>query len=653
MKKSTALPCLYSMPSFAATNGGSMGFIIGNTPEDCEKKCRECKNIIMCGSLCRSVSFALSATGCCAQHSATSLTPACCLSVHREGDLRLGKGSWTWVEDEADNFGKGSWRCFDTCVDDGFMSDVLGTEQDGQAFALEKLAGFGELDADDKKKVTERFEAAAAIKGEVDAAKKQERKENREAVKAAIAEKAAKKAEKDNAKKLARTAAKKGQLTVSSAGGSGLVPCTKCGEHISKANFAHECKKQPAHAMSFFGGAGAKSKSAVLAAAAAAAKVTEKEEEAAAADKAAEKKAAKKRKDPNAPRGAKSAYIFYSTEKRPEMQAAHPEMKMTELSKPLGAAWKEMSEEDKAPYEAQAAEDKVRVTAEKEAYDAPGGGAEKFEAAQEAADAEEVATKKRKEAEGAAGPAKKKKRVKEVGEPKRPMTSYLFFTASARPEITAANPELKMTELAPIFSEKWKTLTEEEKAPFIAQAEADKTRYAEEMEEFARPEAKAAREAAAVAKAAEVEAEADEKAAAKAAKKAAAPKKKSAPKKKPTPAVRAPVVYVTMEACGCEVRQGFEWGHTGCTKNPANAPLATKTPLRDLFKSDKEAPAVVYVTMEACGCEVRQGFEWGHTGCTKTPASKEKSNTGMMSPPGDMMSPPASAADTAMPMVVE
>ena len=37
-----------SMPSFAPTNGSSTCFIIGNTPDDYEGTCRECKNIIMC-----------------------------------------------------------------------------------------------------------------------------------------------------------------------------------------------------------------------------------------------------------------------------------------------------------------------------------------------------------------------------------------------------------------------------------------------------------------------------------------------------------------------------------------------------------------------------------------------------------------------------
>jgi hypothetical protein len=274
------------------------------------------------------------------------------------------------VKDEVSNPNKGTWRCFDTCVDDSFLSEVLNS-QDGE-FVLENLPGFADLDVPDKQKVTGRFAAAAANKDEVDAVNKQARAEAKAQEKTAAAAKAAKKAEQLQARKLAAKAARKGHLTVSTAGGSSLVPCTQCGEHISK-NFAsmHTCKQQPVAAMSFFGAAAKNTKSAELAKVAAAEATKAAAAEAAAAEKAAAKAEAKKRKDPNAPKRGLSAYMFFTASIRAEVTAANPDLKMTELSVKMGEQWKTLTEEEKAPFVAQAVADKARYMQEMETYNAP------------------------------------------------------------------------------------------------------------------------------------------------------------------------------------------------------------------------------------------------------------------------------------------
>ncbi len=390
------------------------------------------------------------------------------------------------MKDEAGNPHRGTWRCFTSCVDDTFLTDVL-RSQDGEEgeFDPEKLEGYMGLDMDEKKVVKERLEAAAANREEVDAAQKLARAERKREEAEAAAEAAAKKAAKLSAKRAAAKAAKKGHLAVSTKGSS-LVPCAKCGEHINK-NFAsmHECKTAKApSAISFFGAAATKGKAAQLAAAAA--------------------------------------------------------------------------------------------------------------VEEEMADVAAAASTKRKDADGSEdAPKKKKKKVKEEGQPKGALSAYFFFTASVRADVAAANPDKKVTELATIFGDMWKKMGDEEKAPFVAKAEADKARYASEMEAFNKPEAKAERAEAAASKAAEKEAKAEAakaakaeaakaaKAANKSAKPKAAPKKKTKEIKKP-----APLVYVELQ-CGCSVRQGWEWAHE--CKKPAALPA--KTPLRDLFKDAKSPPA--------------------------------------------------------------
>jgi len=85
-------------------------------------------------------------------------------------------------------------------------------------------------------------------------------------------------------------------------------------------------------------------------------------------------KAAKK-KSSGAPKGAKSAYLFFSIAKRPEL--ASKGIPFTDIAKQLGADWKLMTADDKKPYEEQAKEDKERFSKEKEAFIAAGGVIEK------------------------------------------------------------------------------------------------------------------------------------------------------------------------------------------------------------------------------------------------------------------------------------
>jgi hypothetical protein len=52
------------------------------------------------------------------------------------------------------------------------------------------------------------------------------------------------------------------------------------------------------------------------------------------------------KKHPDAPKSASSAFLFFM---RPRIQAEHLGMKNTEVSKKLGEAWGEATEEQKAP----------------------------------------------------------------------------------------------------------------------------------------------------------------------------------------------------------------------------------------------------------------------------------------------------------------
>ncbi|KAF8070915.1 TPS5 [Scenedesmus sp. PABB004] len=91
----------------------------------------------------------------------------------------------------------------------------------------------------------------------------------------------------------------------------------------------------------------------------------------------AEAPAKKKRrkKDPNAPKKALSAFMYFSNATRDKVKADNPGIAFGQIGKVLGEQWKALSAEDKAPFEAQAAKDKERYAAAMAEYKASGAAA--------------------------------------------------------------------------------------------------------------------------------------------------------------------------------------------------------------------------------------------------------------------------------------
>ena len=79
----------------------------------------------------------------------------------------------------------------------------------------------------------------------------------------------------------------------------------------------------------------------------------------------------KKAKDPNKPKRAMVAFMFFLIDRRPAMQKANPQMRIAEISKQLGETWRGMTAKDKAPYDKKAAADKARYEKEMADYKPP------------------------------------------------------------------------------------------------------------------------------------------------------------------------------------------------------------------------------------------------------------------------------------------
>lgn len=78
------------------------------------------------------------------------------------------------------------------------------------------------------------------------------------------------------------------------------------------------------------------------------------------------------KKDPNKPKGAKSAYNFFLQDQKVHMKGENGEsLPLQEFSRSCADKWKKMSGEEKKPYTDKAGEDKTRYVKEMSSYSPP------------------------------------------------------------------------------------------------------------------------------------------------------------------------------------------------------------------------------------------------------------------------------------------
>jgi len=83
------------------------------------------------------------------------------------------------------------------------------------------------------------------------------------------------------------------------------------------------------------------------------------------------KKKKKRKKDPNKPKRAAPAFIFFANEWRQRVQKQFPELKFTEVSKKLGDIWKSVDKSERQRYEDLAAADLQRFNQDMARYVPP------------------------------------------------------------------------------------------------------------------------------------------------------------------------------------------------------------------------------------------------------------------------------------------
>ncbi|CAF2133208.1 hypothetical protein YC2023_032838 [Brassica napus] len=77
------------------------------------------------------------------------------------------------------------------------------------------------------------------------------------------------------------------------------------------------------------------------------------------------------------------------------------------------------------------------------------------------------------------------KKVKDPNKPKRPPSAFFVFLEGFRKEFNLANPDNKSVgAVGKAAGAKWKSMTAEDKAPYVAKAETKKTEYAKTMQKY-------------------------------------------------------------------------------------------------------------------------------------------------------------------------
>jgi hypothetical protein len=181
-------------------------------------------------------------------------------------------------------------------------------------------------------------------------------------------------------------------------------------------------------------------------------------------------------KDPEAPKAALTSYMLFATANRARVKASlDDDAKVTDVSKALGHEWKALKEEGKeGKYVKQAKAEKKRFAAEMEEYTPSDEYLARV--AEWKANGGETKTKAKRG----------KRKPKDPEAPKRATTSYMLFAQANRARVKASlDDDAKVTDVSKALGHEWKALKEEGKAGrYIKAAEAEKKRYAAEMEEY-------------------------------------------------------------------------------------------------------------------------------------------------------------------------
>jgi len=158
-------------------------------------------------------------------------------------------------------------------------------------------------------------------------------------------------------------------------------------------------------------------------------------------------------KDPNKPKRPTSAYFYFVAKEREECKKRGEAItRVAEWTKQVSAKWRELTDPQKKPFEAQAATDRERYNSEMATYK----------------------------------PSGKRGAAKDPNKPKRPQSAYFLFLADFREKNRSKfQHDGGHKDLIRAAGEAWNKLSEGEKAPYQRKNEEEKAKYEKAMANYA------------------------------------------------------------------------------------------------------------------------------------------------------------------------
>mmetsp|Transcript_47941 Transcript_47941/g.102778 ORF Transcript_47941/g.102778 Transcript_47941/m.102778 type:complete len:215 (-) Transcript_47941:117-761(-) len=166
------------------------------------------------------------------------------------------------------------------------------------------------------------------------------------------------------------------------------------------------------------------------------------------------------------PKGPRSDYILFCNAKRAEVKK---DTSPTEKMKILGSLWQKLSDEEKTPWRAKAAEDKERFKKEEAEFVAGGG-----EMPKKGRKRHQVVAKKEKD-------EAKEKAEKKVKKPRSPSAYNIFMKENLQKGFHEAGPNAKAAEVMKEVAKEWKALSDEDRAAYDEQAAQAKAELLEAL----------------------------------------------------------------------------------------------------------------------------------------------------------------------------
>lgn len=182
-------------------------------------------------------------------------------------------------------------------------------------------------------------------------------------------------------------------------------------------------------------------------------------------------KSSKKPKDERAPKRPRSAFFIWAHEMRPSVMKELGEhsdiVKIPDIGRELGSRWKDVTKEERGPWNTRAIKEKKEYEIKVEKYKKTSGYKNHLK---------KILAWKIHET--------KKPYKKPADMPKKNLSSFLIFVNSTRPKIQEQDPDKKSTEIVTEISKQWQAMGAKDREPWNKKAALEKKKHEKIFKEY-------------------------------------------------------------------------------------------------------------------------------------------------------------------------